>query len=140
MTLPSRAPSHHPATRQPRTAEPSGIGFLQQLTSQAVQHPSVRLAIGAVGSADGGEAVLGALRQVLPAALTGLLQQSFPGETLRLYVPKRTMGAQREQRDLRIVAAADSGTPPALIAKNEGLALRTVQWVISKHRGAQSSA
>lgn len=59
------------------------------------------------------------------------LRPHFPGENMRLYVPRSDAKARAEQRR-RIVRALKNGDPAALIAKREDVSERYVR----KLRGA----
>lgn len=95
--------------------------ILRALAQEAAAHPQIE------------KAVIGALRQTLPTVIEGILCEMYPGETLRLYVRKRT-GPDRTTRDERIRAAAEHGTPNSLIASREGITVRQVQRVLASSR------
>lgn len=100
--------------------------LLRQLATQAASHPRIEAA------------VIGAIRDVLPGVIEGLLRDSYGGETVRIYAPRRDMmlaDQDRHARDLRIVAlaASPSSLTPAAIAKREGITPHRVRQIL---RGA----
>lgn len=93
--------------------------MLRDLAQQAAAHPRIE------------QAVLGAIRAELPGVIEGLLREMYRGETVRLYVPKRTCDiAERNQR-IRAMAAPPSSMSTAQIAARERLTQRQVQRVLA---------
>jgi hypothetical protein len=132
--------AHHTRAALAAAADAGGSSFIRALAVQAVQHPAVRGAVLAAGHGGAGEALIGAMQDTLPRVIEGLLQQAYGGSTLRLYVRSRASDEDRAARDQRIRAAASAGTALAIIAKHEGLNLRTVQRVVRQQLAATSSA
>ncbi len=96
--------------------------LLRQLASQAASHPRIEAA------------VIGAIRDVLPSVIEGLLRESYGGETVRIYVARNGGQAVKNERDLRITALA---APPAslscgAIAAQEGISVRRVQQILMR--------
>jgi hypothetical protein len=79
-------------------------------------------------------AVLGAVRQILPGVILSVLREQFPGETIRLYVPKIERET-RKDRDARIAQALAAGKSVATIMDELGLPKTTVHRVKSRRRG-----
>ena len=109
---------------------PTGTGrnrttLLRHLAAQAASHPRIEAA------------VIGAIRDVLPSVIEGLLRESFGGETVRIYVARGdvTRGEQdREARDRRIHALS---TPPsslsaAAIAAQERITPHRVRQILRR--------
>ena len=61
-------------------------------------------------------------------AARALLAPYFPGEAVKLYLPKR-LGSERERRDQRIAEAVASGADLHTIAQRENVSLRHVQMM-----------
>ena len=96
--------------------------MLEDLAARAASHPRIE------------QAVLGALRAELPSVIRGLLADMFPGETMRLYVPKGGGNDARRERDMRILGAR--GQPAALVAEREGVTERHVRRIWTRPGGA----
>jgi hypothetical protein len=97
--------------------------LLRQLATQAASHPRIEAA------------VIGAIRDVLPSVIEGLLRDAYGGETVRIYAPRHdVMRAEqdRQARDLRIaaLAAAPSNLSPAAIAAQEGITPHRVRQIL----------
>lgn len=97
--------------------------LLRQLAAQAAAHPRIEAA------------VLGAIRDVLPSVIEGLLRESYGGETVRIYAPRSDVlraEQERQARDLRIaaLAAAPSKLSPAAIAQIEGITPHRVRQIL----------
>ena len=95
--------------------------IIRDLAQQAAAHPRIE------------NAVMGAIRAELPGVIEELLRQTWGGEQLRLYVPRRgSHQSARERVDrIRTLAAPPSSLSPALIAQREGVSLRTVQRALA---------
>lgn len=96
--------------------------LLAQLAERAATHPKLE------------GAVLGAVRATLPGVIQSVLRELFPGETVRLYVPK--IGTDtRAERDARIAAALDAGKSVAEIVQEFKLPKTTVHRAKLRRRG-----
>jgi hypothetical protein len=67
-----------------------------------------------------------AYRQTVRSVIEAELSRLFPGEQLRMYIPKFG-SAQRKERDERIAAAIAAGEAPDDIAKRESITVRHVR-------------
>lgn len=74
-------------------------------------------------------AVVSTVRAELPTIIEAVLRETYPGETLRLYVSKKP-GAMRRLRDDAIRAKYTGGNVVAL-AKEFGISARTVFRIVS---------
>jgi hypothetical protein len=97
--------------------------LLRQLASQAASHPRIEAA------------VIGAIRDVLPSVIEGLLRESYGGETVRIYAARSDVlqaEQARQARDRRItaLAAAPSRLSPAAIAQLEGITPHRVRQIL----------
>lgn len=97
--------------------------LLRQLATQAASHPRIEAA------------VIGAIRDVLPSVIEGLLRDTYGGETVRIYAPRHDVvraEQDRQARDLRIaaLAAAPSRLTPAAIAQLEGITPHRVRQIL----------
>ena len=97
--------------------------LLRQLAHQAASHPRIEAA------------VIGAIRDVLPGVIEGLLREGYAGETVRIYAPRSDVVRAeqlRVERDMRIVAlaTAPSNLSPAAIAEREGITPHRVRQIL----------
>ena len=97
--------------------------LLRQLATQAASHPRIEAA------------VIGAIRDVLPSVIEGLLRETYGGETVRIYAPRHDVmraDQDRQARDLRIAALAAPPTSmaPAAIAQREGITAHRVRQIL----------
>ena len=74
-------------------------------------------------------AVVSTVRAELPTIIEAVLRETYPGETLRLYVSKKP-GAMRRLRDDAIRAKYTGGNVVAL-SKEFGISARTVFRIVS---------
>lgn len=101
--------------------------LLRQLATQAASHPRIEAA------------VIGAIRDVLPGVIEGLLREAYGGETVRIYAARHDVllaDQGRRDRDLRIaaLAAAPSSLTPAAIAELEGITPHRVRQILRAAR------
>lgn len=98
------------------------LSLLAQLAERAASSPQLE------------GAVLGAVRATLPGVIMAELRKLFPGETVRLYVPK--VGTEtRSQRDTRITAALKAGMSVADIVREHRVPETTVRRANKRLRG-----
>jgi hypothetical protein len=90
---------------------------------EAMLTPSVQQALHAV------------LNQLVDGA-EAILRQRYPGETLRVYTPKRGSQDERQARDRRVqaLAAAPSSLSAEQIAQLEGITPRRVRQILAQGR------
>lgn len=84
--------------------------LLRSMAQRAAEHPQME------------QAIMGAIRQVLPSVLEQVIAQEIDrtGDgVMRLY-PRRVPDAERRLRDERLVALMRSGIPPDLAAQRVG--------------------
>lgn len=97
----------------------SAVNPIRQALQQAMLSPRVQAAVTVFVNAlvDEGQVIL---------------NQRYPGETLRTYCHKRGSRDERDARDRRIrtLAAPPSSLAPAQIAAREGISLRRVQQLL----------
>lgn len=79
-------------------------------------------------------AVMLAVRATLPGVIQGVLREMFPGETIRIYIPK-IGAANREQRDASVANAIESGLTVLEAAKRTGVPETTVRRINKRRRG-----
>jgi hypothetical protein len=99
--------------------------LLRQLATQAASHPRIEAA------------VIGAIRDVLPSVIEGLLRDTYGGETVRIYAARSDvmrMEQERTVRDLRIaaLAAPPSSLSAADIAQREGITPHRVRQILRR--------
>lgn len=75
------------------------------------------------------QAVVSTVRAELPTIIEAVLRETYPGETLRLYVSKKP-GAMRRLRD-DAIRAKYTGSNAAALAKEFGLSARMVFKIVS---------
>ena len=97
--------------------------LLRQLATQPASHPRIEAP------------VIGAIRDVLPGVIEGLLRETYGGETVRIYAPRSDViraDQERQARDLRIaaLAAPPSNLAPAAIAQLEGITAHRVRQIL----------
>jgi hypothetical protein len=109
---------------------PTGTGrnrttLLRHLAAQAASHPRIEAA------------VIGAIRDVLPGVIEGLLREAYGGETVRIYVARNGGQAVKNERDRRIAALATkpASLSPGAIAAQEGISVRRVQQILRRVAG-----
>jgi len=96
-------------------ADPSK-GLLTQLAERCATSPVLE------------RAVTSAVRSTLPGIIQGVLRELFPGETVRLYIPK--IGAEsRTERHTSVLQALDAGRSAQEVAKALGVPARTVRHI-----------
>ena len=93
---------------------------IRDLATRAAAHPRIEQAVNA------------ALRQELPGVIEGILREMYPGETLRLYVPKRSV-TSRGERD-RLIRQEYNGRNVKALANRFGLNVRTVFRIVQRLR------
>lgn len=86
--------------------------LIRNLAERAAAHPQIEAAI------------MTAIRVTLPGVIEGLLREQYSGETLRLYVPKRSR-AEKRQRDAAI-RDGYTGRNSAALAEQWGVSKRQV--------------
>ena len=95
--------------------------LLRQLATQAASHPRIEAA------------VVGAIRDVLPSVIEGLLRETYGGDTVRIYAPRGLSQEDKIGRNRRIkaLAAPPSNLTPHAIAAMEGIGVRRVQQILA---------
>lgn len=69
--------------------------------------------------------VMETVRRELPGVLEAVLREHFPGETLRLYVPKKSVSARRIRDDA--IRAQYNGHNSESLARTHGITARQVR-------------
>jgi len=91
-------------------------GVLAEVARRAANHPTIEAA------------VVGAVRATLPLVIQLVLRELYPGETLRLYIPK--IGADtRADRVTSVLEALDGGSSAQEVSKALGVPVRTVRHI-----------
>ena len=93
---------------------------IRDLATRAAGHPNIE------------KAVNQALRAELPGVIESILRDMYPGETLRLYVPKRSV-TSRGERD-RLIRQEYNGRNVKQLATKYGLTPRMVFNVVAAGR------
>lgn len=75
--------------------------ILRDLAEKAASHPRIEAAVNK------------ALRAELPSVIEEILREAYPGETLRMYIPKNNT-SQRRERDNAIRASWNGHNAPVL--------------------------
>jgi len=101
--------------------------MLRSLAERAATHPRIE------------QAVMGAIRGVLPSVLEQLIAEEsarLGDHRLRVY-PRRSPPEERAQRDARVRAMLATGTAPELVAVEVGCSRRHVYYVQASMRRFQ---
>lgn len=72
-------------------------------------------------------AVLQTVRDHLPATIEQVLREQFPGETVRLYIPKRSVSSRRDRDNM--IRAKYTGKNGKELAKETGLSIKQVHRI-----------
>lgn len=89
---------------------------LRDLSNRIARHPRIE------------QAVMGAIRTELPTVIEMILSEMHPGESVRIYAPKKPVALRRE-RDAAIRAEFNGRNIPAL-AKKYGISSRMVLNIV----------
>jgi Mor family transcriptional regulator len=93
---------------------------IRDLATRAAGHPNIERAVNQ------------ALRSELPGVIEGILRDMYPGETLRLYVPKRSVSLRGERN--RLIVQEFNGRNAKALAIKYGLTPRMVYNVVKAGR------
>lgn len=72
-------------------------------------------------------AVLETVRAELPGTIEAVLREQFPGETVRLYVPKRSAASRRDRDNM--IRARYNGRNARELAAETGLSIKQVHRI-----------